>query len=53
MGGRAYRSDVNHRRQLEDILDRGLGRVQLGRLEEGDVLGHAGECSVSGRRQEC
>lgn len=38
-----YRADVQHRRQVQDILDRGLGGIQRGGLEERVVLGH-GAC---------
>lgn len=35
-----YGADVDDRRQVQDVLDGGLGGVHLGGLEERDVFGH-------------
>lgn len=43
-----YRSDVYHRRQLQDIFDRRLGGIQCWGLQQGDSFGHGG-CVLGGK----
>lgn len=40
VGGGPYWTEVDHRGQVEDILDQRLGMVLRGRVEDCDAFGH-------------